>query len=186
MPRADDCPSPWWCRTFVRSTRVARDFLFYRPCKRCQQGFLYCRAREPGRLYCCEECAAGATKERERKARKKYRASPEGQEQHNDEEAERRGRRQLERVGDRRPEPVQGQLQMVATTAPYALAVEEKRDGPGRDKGEPVEWVLVAWPGLLLDAEQMLGTRVGCPWCGRRGTVVRVVSLDDWREVDEP
>jgi len=165
---------------------VASDVLFYRPCKRCQQAFLYCRAREPGRLYCGEKCAAGATKEREQKARKKYSASPEGKEQHADEEAERRGRRQLERVGDRRLEVAQGQVQMVATTAPYALAVEEKRDEPGRDKGEPVEWVLVAWPGLLLDAEQMLGTQVGCPWCGRRGTVVRVVSLDDWREEDEP
>jgi hypothetical protein len=110
---------------------------------------------------------------------------PRGFEQHRDEEVERRGRRQLERVGDRRLEPHQGQLQIVAAVAPYVRAIEENRDGPGRHEREGVEWVLVAWPGLLTKAEQMLGTQVGCAGCGRQGTVVRVLSLDDWHEEGE-
>jgi len=159
---------------------VARDVLFYRPCKRCQRAFLYCRAREPGRLYCGEECSAGAKEEREHRARKKYRESPEGIEQHRDEEAERRDRRQLDRVGDRRTEPARGQLQTATTTAPYERSVEENCDAPaaGRD---PVEWLLVVWPGLLADAAQLMGAQVECPCCGRRGRVVHVVELDDWR-----
>lgn len=162
---------------------MARDVLFYRPCKRCQRAFLYC-GREPGRLYCGEECAATAKEESIRKARKKYRDSPEGREQHRDEESERRERQQLEPVGDRRLEPGHGQLQAVAT-APYARADEEDRDGADADQAERVEWVLVAWPGVLTPAERLLGAQATCPWCGRRGVIVRVVSLDDWREEDE-
>jgi len=161
---------------------VARDVLFYRPCGRCQRAFFYCRGREPGRLYCGEECSAGAKEDRERRARKKYRESPDGIEQHRDEEAERRERRQLERVGDRRTELERGQLQRLATTAPYERGVEEKRDVPRRDGGESMEWILVAWPGLLARAAELLDTQVECPCCGRRGTVVRVVELDDWHE----
>jgi hypothetical protein len=163
---------------------VARDVLFYRACKRCQRAFFYCRGRQPGRLYCGEECSTGAREDRERRAHKKYRESPEGIEQHRDEEAERRERRQLERVGDRRCESEQGQLQTVATTAPYARGVEEKCDAPRREQDERVEWLVVAWPGLLIRAAELLGRQVACPCCGRRGPVVRVVELDDWRAED--
>jgi len=162
---------------------VARDVLFYRPCKRCQQGFLYCRAREPGRRYCGEACATAATVDREQKARKKYRDSPEGREQHRDEEIERRDRRRLERVGDRRLEPAHGELQIVSAAAPCERAVEEKRDEePGKDK--QVEWLLVVWPSLLAEAASWLGTEVACPGCARTGIVRRVVGLDAWREED--
>lgn len=164
---------------------MARDVLFYRPCKRCERAFFYCRGRQPGRLYCGEECSAGAKEDRERRARKKYRESPDGIEQHRDEEAERRERRQLERVGDRRTEPEKGQLQTVTTTAPYERGVEENCDAPGRDEGERVEWVLVAWPELVAEAAQLLGTQVECACCGRRGPVARVLELDDWRPEDE-
>lgn len=163
---------------------VTGEVLFYRPCKRCQGAFLYCRGREPGRLYCGQECAAGATEERERRARKKYRDSPEGREQHRDEEAERRERHRGERVGDRRLNGEKGELQIVAAAAPCARAVEEECDGPRGEMGEGVEWLLVAWPGLLTQAEQWLGTHLGCPWCGRQGTVVRVVGLEEWRGED--
>jgi hypothetical protein len=162
---------------------VPRDVLFYRPCKRCQQGFLYCRGREPGRRYCGEECAAAATEERVKKARQTYRDSPEGQEQHRDEEIERRKRRRLERVGDRRLEPAHGELQIVSAAAPFERAVEEKRDEePGTDR--QLEWLLVVWPSLLTEAESWLGTEVACPGCARKGIVRRVVGLDDWREED--
>jgi hypothetical protein len=160
---------------------VARDVLFYRPCKRCERPFFYCRGREPGRLYCDEECSAGAKEDRERRARKKYRASAEGIDQHRDEEAERRERRRLHRVGDRRTEPEKGQLHTVTTTAPYERGIEENCGVPGQDGDEQVEWVLVAWPELLAEAAQLLGTQVECPCCGRQGHVVRVLELDDWR-----
>jgi hypothetical protein len=156
---------------------VALDVLFYRPCLRCQRPFLHCRAREPGRLYCDEECSAGAKTERERKARRKYRESPEGRAQHCDEEARRRERQQLERMGDRRTEPEGGQLQRVATTAALERRVEEKGDEPRREPGEQLEWLVVAWPGLLREAAQLLDESVECPCCGRRGIVVRVVDF---------
>lgn len=160
---------------------MALDVLFYRPCKRCERPFLYCRAREPGRRY-CGECAAPAKKERERKARLTYRNSVEGLEQHRDEEEERRGRRQLERVGDRRLAATHGELQIVSAAAPYALAAEEIRDAPSEDI--ELEWLIVAWPGLLAAASGWLGARVECPWCGREGTAVRVVGLDVWLAED--
>jgi hypothetical protein len=163
---------------------VAHDVLFYRPCKRCERPFFYCRGREPGRLYCGEECSAGAKEDRERKARKKYRRSPDGIEQHRDEEAERRGRRHLERVGDRRTEPEKGQLETATTTAPCER-VEESCNAPGQDEGERVEWLLVAWPELLAEAAQLLGAQVECPCCGRRGPVARVLELDDWRSSED-
>ncbi|MDQ3274988.1 MAG: hypothetical protein M3Q39_08165 [Actinomycetota bacterium] len=156
---------------------MALDVLLYRPCQRCQQPFLHCRAREPGRLYCGEECSSGAKRERERKARQKYRDSPEGREQHCDEEVRRRERRQLGRVGDRRTEPEQGQLQRVATRAALERRVEEKRDELRGEPDEQVEWLVVAWPGLLREAARLLGERVECPCCDRRGVVVRVVEL---------
>lgn len=162
---------------------VPRDVLFYRPCKRCQRGFLYCRAREPGRLYCGEECASAATEDRVHKARKKYRDSPEGREQHCDEEVERRERRRLERVGDRRLQPAHGELQIVSAAAPCERAVEENRDEEsGTDR--KVEWLLVVWPSLLAEAASWLGAEVACPGCARTGIVRRVLELDDWREED--
>ena len=110
-----------------------------------------------------------------------YRNSTEGREQHRDEEVERRERR-LARVGDRRLEAKHGELQIVSAAAPYALAVEEIRDEPGEDI--ELEWLIVAWPGLLAEARKWLETRVGCPRCGREGTVVRVVGLDVWHAED--
>lgn len=164
---------------------MAEEVLFYRPCKRCTQGFLYCRAREPGRLY-CDDCRTPAQKERERRARKHYRNSPEGHEQHCDEQ-QRWRERQRERVGDRRLEVDEGQIEMLGNAAPYERAKEEPRDEPtqAHPTVEPLEWLLVAWPELLAAANKQLGLSVACPGCGRRGVVVRVVSLDDWDEEDE-
>lgn len=178
MSRGDVHPSRQRCRAFIRSTRrVTKAELFLKQCEResCQRPFLHCRSREPGRRY-CPECSPLARREREQKAQKKYRASPSGQEQHRDEEQQRRDRRQLECVGDRRCEAERGQVQTRATTAAYQAAVEEKSDAR-----RELEWVLVAWPGLLATAEQLLGTRVACPCCGRAGQVVEVLERDEWR-----
>jgi hypothetical protein len=162
---------------------VTREVLFYRPCKRCQQGFLYCRGREPGRRYCGEACANAASGDRVRKAQQNYRDSPEGRAQHRDEEVERRERHRLARVGDRRPEFESGELQIATTAVPSERAVEEERDvEPGKDKR--VEWLLVVWPGLLAEAQNWLGTELACPCCDRRGIVCQVVELVDWRPED--
>jgi hypothetical protein len=158
--------------------RVAREILFYRPCKRCERVFWYCRSREPGRLY-CEACVEPAAEERIHRAQSKYRKSAEGLEQHRDEEAERR-ERQRERVGDRRLEGEGEQLQGPSTTSPMRSDEEESPDEPNSPEAEPVEWVVVAWPGVLEEAKQLLGTELECRGCGRLGVVVAVVSRDDW------
>lgn len=160
--------------------RVAREILFYRPCKRCEQAFWYCRSREPGRLY-CEACVEPAAKKRIERAQSKYRKSAEGREQHRDEEAERRERqRGRGRVGDRRLEAEGGQLQGPSTAAPMRSVAEESQDESSSPEAKPIEWVVVAWPEVLEEAKGLLGTEVGCPGCGRRGVVVAVVSRDDW------
>ena len=158
-----------------RLARVARHVLFLRPCQPCVEPFHSCHGCEPGRRYCGEECSLLASQERARKARKKYRASPCGREQHRDEEAERRERRRAERVGDRRCEEESAPVQVVAARD----AVAEPDNDPQR-VGK-VEWLLVAWPGLLEVAERMLGEHVACPFCGHSGPVSRVVERETWR-----
>jgi hypothetical protein len=156
-------------------TRVTKAELFLKRCGResCQRPFLHCRSREPGRRY-CPACSPIAQREREQRARRKYRASPWGQEQHRDEEEERRQRQRG--VGDRRCEGERGQVLTRATTAAYVAKAEEKRNAR-----RELEWVLVAWPGLETAAVRMLGTTAACPCCGRWGEVVEVLELDEWR-----
>ena len=88
-------------------------------------------------------------------------------------------------MGDRRLDAAHSQIQAAPTAALYARAGEENRDVPANTKAEQVQWLLVAWPELLEEATALLGAQVGCPGCGRRGVVVRVVSLDDWHEEDD-
>jgi len=144
------------------------------PCEWCDEPFSFCRGCEPGRCYCSEKCSLQARRECVRKARKKYRRSPEGREQHRDEEAERRELRRAQRVGDHRCEAQEGPLQVAAEQI-----VAEADDAPRRT--EEVDWLLVVWPGLLAMAERLLGERVACPFCGCTGRVARVVELDAWR-----
>lgn len=127
----------------------------------------------------CEACAEPAAEERIQRAQSKYRHSAEGREQHRDEEAERR-ERQRGRVGDRRLESGDGQLQGPSTAAPLRCVAEESPDEASSPEAKRVEWVVVAWPEVLEEAKRLLGTEVGCPGCGRRGLVVAVVSRDDW------
>lgn len=76
---------------------------------------------------------------------------------------------------------------MLPTVALNARAGEELADEPAHAPRsvEPLEWLLVAWPELLAAATWLLGSSVACPGCGRRGVVVRVVSMDAWDEEDE-
>jgi hypothetical protein len=170
-----------------RLVRVAQGHelhvLCLKPCKRCGEPFEHCRSCEPGRLYCLE-CAPIASRERERRAHRTYRHSPEGKQQHHDEEHERRKRRRKERKAggpggrDRRCVVPSGRLQVVSAAA--RSAAEEPRSDRMRES-PPVEWILVAWPGLLALARRLLGTEMVCPFCGRVGRVVRLVALDEWR-----
>lgn len=155
--------------------RVAKTELFLKQCEResCRRAFVHCRSREPGRRY-CPECSPIVEHERIQKAQRKYRASPWGQEQHRDEEEDRRRRQRG--VGDRRCDGEQGQVLTPVATAAYVAATEEKRDARSE-----LEWVLVAWPGLVAVAEQMLGTWVACPCCCRAGRVIEVLEVDEWR-----
>jgi hypothetical protein len=84
-------------------------------------------------------------------------------------------------VGDHRcPEEI-GELQVPALAATQAAA--EVRDvTPKRAaRAAVVEWILVAWPEALEEAQRRLGTEATCPFCGRRGRIVRVVSIEQWR-----
>ena len=155
--------------------RVALHVLFLLPCGRCGEAFHFCRSCEPGRRYCSEECSLLAKRARARRARKKYRLSPEGRAQHRDEEAERRERRHAERVGDRRCPDERVSVQVVAAQ----VTVAEPADAPQRI--DEVEWLLVVWPGLLAIAERWLGVRVACPVCGHHGRVARVIAWESWR-----
>lgn len=167
-------------------TSVARahelHVLCLKPCKRCGLPFEHCRVCEPGRLYCIE-CSPIAARERERKShREYYRGSHEGRKQHHDEEHRRRKRRREERKAgeggrDRRCGGLEGRLQVLPTAA--RIAAEE----PSGDRADsaPVEWTLVAWPGLLAAAQRLLGTERACPFCKRTGRVARVIALEQWR-----
>jgi hypothetical protein len=176
---------------------------FFRPCKRCGEPFEFCGACEPGRLYCGDACSKAAREESVRQARDKYndRGSEEGREAHRIEEADRRERR---RVGDQRRREQAGRVEMLAAAAyraaeeasnevsvPFASPLAPSLPSLGDPRGAndraasattaPTEWVLVAWPELLAQAQQRLGTEASCRFCSRRGQIVRVISIEEWR-----
>lgn len=173
--------------------------LFSRPCGRCNEIFEYCGSCQPGRLYCGAECSEDAREESVRVAHAKFndRTSPEGLEVHRLEEKERRDRKAKARdgpVGDQRLPEETGELTVPALVTPYvATEVRDARLEPAVTllpavvveaapaEREPVEWILVAWPEVLATARRRLGTEASCPFCGRRGRIVRVVTLHEWQ-----
>lgn len=152
--------------------RVAKAELHFRPCERCGQGFGYCHGREPGRRYCFE-CSPLARRDRERLARRAYRDSDEGRDQHRDEESRRRDR--LRSMGDRRCGTEQDSVEVPVSTVAHP-AVEERCDDDPQ-----LEWVLVAWPEVLSAAEGLAGLEVRCGCCGRTGRVIEVLVRGSWR-----
>lgn len=123
------------------------------------------------------------------------RGSDEGQQVHRAEEADRRARRSAETVGDHRCHEKSGELRVRPSTAPHAVA--ETIDAPLINPVVPViepselrgvapaserlEWILVAWPELLEAASRRRSTEASCPFCGRQGRIVEVISVDQWR-----
>jgi hypothetical protein len=173
--------------------------LFFRPCGQCGKPFDYCGSCHPGRLYCSDVCSNAARVKSKRQAHAKYNArdTEEGREAHRLEEIERRAR---ERMGDHRCAGEKTGVQLQASTV-QDVVVEAANHGalvssdcrPVLETGEPlgldrnpqaraVEWALVAWPELLVTARRRQGTKATCPFCGRQGRIVRVVSLDYWRQ----
>lgn len=175
--------------------------MFFRPCGWCGAPFDYCGSCQPGRRYCGEACSEAARIESTQRAHTKYNArdTAEGLEAHRREEAERRGRLALKRVGDQRCAVKPNGLQLASLTV-HAV-VTETSDAilvppsspsdldlgelvgldPQRQPAQCVEWVLVAWPELYAAARERQGTEATCSFCGRRGHIVRVVSLHYWR-----
>jgi len=172
-------------------THRPEQVLFTRQCERCSAVFEYCGGCQPGRLYCGDKCSEIARLQSVRQAHDKYndRGSEEGLEVHRLEEQERRDRRAQEleresdetRVGDHRCHEEGSELQVpllaVTPSAAEVLDVAFQRAA----RAAVVEWVLVAGPELLAQARRRLGAEASCPFCGRRGRIVRVLSLDEWR-----
>ena len=177
----------------------ARHALFARPCARCDKAFDYCGSCEPGRRYCGDVCAAFARSASVREAHSKYndRESEEGLENHRVEEADRRARRAADSVGDHRCQEKSVELQVprmtearsVTETIDATLAnsvalpvAEAPALGNGEAGSNRIKWVLVAWPELFAAARRRQGTEAGCPFCGRRGEITEVISIDQWRQ----
>jgi hypothetical protein len=139
-----------------------------------------------------------------RQAQVRYndRGSEEGQQAHRLEEAERRARRSAASVvGDHRCPAESGELRAPSSTAPHAVAEvldaapvysaappaigapHDEREATPVPMPVPVQlqWLLVAWPEVLDAARRRAGSEAGCPFCGRRGRIVEVISIDQWR-----
>ena len=65
----------------------------------------------------------------------------------------------------------------VAPPVAEAPALGNGEGGPNR-----IKWVLVAWPELLTAARRRQGTEASCPFCGRQGRIIEVISVEQWRE----
>ena len=74
------------------------------------------------------------------------------------------------------------QAESTLDSAPEAGCEAQALAGPAEEQA-PVEWLLVAWPELLETARLRQGTWAVCPFCGRRGRIEQVVSVEEWRRV---
>jgi len=138
-------------------------------CAICDGLFLYCAKHGLRRYrFCSSACAATGAKAREHKARKAYRATPEGKAQRADEERRRR-QRQHDSVGDRCG-PAEPELVKCALPPPPA------RPDPERP-AEPVAFRVEVPRELARVARQLCARRqeLACVACGRRGYVAAVV-----------
>lgn len=165
---------------------------------------MVCRACGFNRRYCGEVCAALARAKSVRAAQLAYRHSVAGQEQHRDEERERRARRRQERVGDHILRPVaragsvggvQAPKAIVSAAAPPVPDSARRAPTPARAPASlrPVppklaHWRLVVGHGLAARAQELRQHRtpVRCACCGRWGRVVAVLIRAELGWAREP
>ena len=143
-------------------------------CAGCGTPFLVCGWLN--QRYCGPECAQAGEKARCQRARKKYRQSPEGREQHRDEEWRRRARGRG--VGDR--------FVPVPAVAAKVAEMESVRSTATRSSSPRlVRWRVTVTAALAEVAERWRasGKVVACVDCGRRGRIVEVVV---WGRGAEP
>jgi hypothetical protein len=171
-------------------------------CGSCEPGRRYCRDG------CSEDARDESVKQAHVKF--SARDTEEGLEVHRLEEQERRDRLagkekepgepaaaakletpEPQRVGDHRCHEENGPVQVPspAVTSTAAEVVDAAAGLPSAPPPHPiraacealVEWVLVAAPALLAQAQRRLGELASCPICGRRGRIVGVISQEEWR-----
>ena len=156
----------------------------FRRCQSCGEAFLHCRRHQSNQLYCPGACAIEAERERLRRARKKYRNSSEGRDQHRADEKDRR-----DRVGDRCCEQAgpdgkvrdDDENEVSEEPAPPPATGPERASSPATSAtsaiagGELPEWVVAVFDGLWDQARALVGQVVELEGCGCRGVVVRLV-----------
>ena len=187
---------------FVRQCKRICCVVVVEFCGSCEPGRLYCRGG-CSELARAESVSLAHDKDHDR-------GSAEGLEVHRLEERERRDRQvaarkkkdeepedpapaplepegETSRVGDHRCHEEDGPVQVPAPVV--ASTAAEVADVPAGPLPHPIraacnallEWVLVAEPKLLEQAQRRQGDEASCPICGRRGRIVRVISLTEWR-----
>lgn len=112
-----------------------------RKCRRCGTRFVICRSCYRGHRYCSSECSCASRVESVRSARRRYRASPEGREDHRDRERERRKRR---RVGDHSRENLRTETQ----AAPCPREVSHARTSNESQTSTAPRWRLHSIHGV--------------------------------------
>jgi hypothetical protein len=137
-------------------------------CKRCPATFLVCRPCDRVRWYCAR-CKPEATCERLERARRKYRESPEGKEQHASEERDRRERCRGA-VGDRGRD--KENVPATVRCQEVAPVLEQRTEEIA--EAAPREVALVFTRRLRRSAEALVGCLVACGECGRIGLVTRL------------
>lgn len=153
---------------------------------------MVCRECGFNRRYCTDACAAAARAKSIRAAQRTYRRSPEGREQHREEEHGRRARRRQVRVGDHILRLGVAGGSVGGVTAPKLTVVDDARvvadtavAAPARRGPWPLptlaQWRLVVGHALAARAHELRrrGEPVPCACCGRRGRVVAVVVRTD-------
>lgn len=96
--------------------------------------------------------------------------------------------RQTDRVGDQRCAGGADEAEERSLTgSPAGMEVSDglwvlgQASMSDKERGEPVEWLLVAEPELLPQAKRLVGTTASCPFCGKRGRIGGLASTEQWR-----
>ena len=145
----------------------------------CDAIFLVCDLGLFNQRYCKPACAEAARQESRRAARQRYRRSPEGREQHRDEEQRRRDRRRS--VGDQLVQPAVGDARVAVVAEAEGIAARRVTAGLAR-------WRVGVGAELAAVAETLRASRavLACACCGRRGRIVAISVRGEspWRAAE--